>query len=110
MAEVAAIALTEDHLNHGTYELCAEGNLNRHGVAALMSGALRRTVKAAKLEISDAAPDPSGPGADEQATLKAMFQWYDAHGMLGNALTLRAILGREPRTLRAYLEEISPAS
>jgi len=38
---------------------------------------------------------------------------YDRHDLLGNALTLRAILGREPRTLRAYFEELAgtkPAS
>ncbi|AOX21556.1 hypothetical protein [Kozakia baliensis] len=28
------------------------------------------------------------------------------YGLLGNALTLRAILGREPRTLEAYFEEL----
>ncbi len=38
--------------------------------------------------------------------LHRMFGWYDKHGLRGNALTLRAILGREPRTLRAYLEEL----
>jgi hypothetical protein len=36
-----------------------------------------------------------------------MFDWYDRHSLLGNALTLRAILGREPRTLRAYFEELA---
>jgi hypothetical protein len=36
-----------------------------------------------------------------------MFDWYDQHSMLGNPLILRAILGREPRTLRAYFEELT---
>jgi hypothetical protein len=36
-----------------------------------------------------------------------MFDWYDHHGLMGNSLILRAILGREPRTLRDYLEELS---
>ncbi|RXH53699.1 hypothetical protein GRAN_0001 [Granulicella sibirica] len=36
-----------------------------------------------------------------------MFAWYDKHPLLGNATTLRAILKREPRTLRAYLEELN---
>lgn len=35
-----------------------------------------------------------------------MFAWYDHHGLLGNALTLRAILVRKPRTLRAYFQEL----
>jgi hypothetical protein len=36
-----------------------------------------------------------------------MFEHYDHNGLLGCALTLRAILGREPRTLRAYFEELA---
>jgi hypothetical protein len=36
-----------------------------------------------------------------------MFAHYDHHGLVGSSLTLRAILGREPRTLRAYFEELA---
>lgn len=36
VADMAAIALPEDRLAFGTFELCAEGNLSRRGVAALM--------------------------------------------------------------------------
>ncbi len=41
VAEVAAIALTEDRLLYGTFELCADGWLNRHEVAALIGGGAR---------------------------------------------------------------------
>ena len=38
--------------------------------------------------------------------MQRMFADYDQFGFPGgNALILRAILGREPRTLRAFLEE-----
>jgi hypothetical protein len=36
-----------------------------------------------------------------------MFGWYGYHALLGNALTLRAILDRDQRTLRTYFEEIA---
>ena len=36
-----------------------------------------------------------------------MFDWYDKQGLQGNALTLRAILGREPRALRAFFAELA---
>ena len=101
VAEVAAIAITEDRLVDGTFELCSEGHLNRHDVAALMSEVLGRRVKVEKLE---AKPDEN----DEQPTaMKPMFNWYNHHGLLGNALTLRTVLGREPRTLRAFLAELA---
>ncbi|MBV9969735.1 MAG: NmrA family NAD(P)-binding protein [Xanthobacteraceae bacterium] len=99
IAEVAVIALTEDRLLNGTFELCSNGWFNRHEVASLMSEALGRAVDAAKTN-----PATLGDGA---AAMRPMFDFYDRTGLLGNSLTLRAILGREPRTLRAYFDELA---
>jgi uncharacterized protein YbjT (DUF2867 family) len=101
VAEVAAIALTEDRLLYGTFELCAPGNLNRREVASLMSSVLGREIKAEKA-------DP-GLFRDASQPMKAMFAHYDQHGLLGNPLMLQTILGRKPRTLRAYFEELARA-
>jgi uncharacterized protein YbjT (DUF2867 family) len=95
VAEVAAIALTEDRLNYGTFELCAEGHLNGKDMAALMGEVLGKKIEAVQIHPSQ--PSPMQP----------MFDWYDRHGLVGNSLTLRSILGREPRSLRAYLEELA---
>jgi len=99
VAEAAAISLMEDRLLYGTFELCAEGWLNRHEVAAMVGEVLGRTIRPARI-------DPDGLGAAAQA-LRPMFDHYDRIGLRGNALTLRAILGRSPRTLRAYFEEMA---
>ena len=99
VAEVAAIALTQDRLLYGTFELCAEGWLNRHDVAALAGEVLGRTVRAERID-----PDSLG---DQAAAMRPMFEHYDQTGLRGSALTLRAILGREPRTLRAFFEEMN---
>ena len=101
VAETAAIALTEDRLLYGTFELCAEGWLNRHDVAALAGEVLGRTVRAERTD-PDTLGDPAGP-------MRPMFEHYDHTGLRGNALTLRAILGREPRMLRAFFEEMNKA-
>jgi len=101
VAEVAAIALTEDRLLHGTFELCAEGNLNRKEVALLLSTILGREITAARVD-PDRLGEPGNP-------MRPMFDHYDHHDLLGNAVTLRAILEREPRTLRAYFEELASA-
>jgi uncharacterized protein YbjT (DUF2867 family) len=106
VAEVAAIALTEDRLLYGTFELCADGWLNRHDVAAMMGEVLGRPVKAERVDSKMAAAS-AGPGAP---ALEKMFGWYDRRGLRGNVLTLRAILGREPRTLRAFFAELAAAS
>ena len=108
VAEAAAIALTGDRLLFGTFELCAEGHLNRRDVVALMSEALGRTIKADSLSPAKIAA--SGNAGSGQATpMQAMFKHYDHHGLLGKPLTLRAILGREPTTLRAYFAELAAA-
>ena len=101
VAEVAAIALTEDRLLYGTFELCSAGNLNRREVASLIGEILGREIKVERL-------DPEVLGKIPPA-VTAMFEHYDHHGLLGSPLTLRAILGREPRTLRAYFEELAAA-
>lgn len=102
VAEVAAIALTEDRLLDGTFELCAEGHLNRYDVAGLLGDILGRKVLAQKV-------DPASLG-EEAKPMRPMFEHYDRLGLLGNALTLRAILKREPRTLRAYFEELADST
>lgn len=99
VAEVAAIGLTEDRLLYGTYELCAEGWLDRQDVAALVGEVLGR-------EITPQRIDPDTLPADAQV-MRPMFDHYDLIGLRGNALTLAAILGREPRTLRAYFQELA---
>jgi uncharacterized protein YbjT (DUF2867 family) len=102
VAETAAIALTEDRLLYGTFELCAEGWLNRHDVAAVAGEVLGRTVRAERTD-----PDTLG---DQAGPMRPMFAHYDHTGLRGNALTLRAILGSEPRTLRAFFEELNETS
>ncbi len=104
VAEVAAIALTEDRLLYGTFELCSEVPRDRVEVARIISEVLRREVKA------DVAKPPVGDEAaqnPQQAAMKPMLQWYDKHGLMGNALTLQAILGRQPRTMKSYFEELA---
>lgn len=106
VAEVAAIALTEDRLLYGTYQLCSEGNLNRQEVAALMGEVLGRKIEAVRSR-PPASPSQNADSDKQISPMQLMFDWYDRHALVGNALTLRAILGREPRTLRTYFEELA---
>jgi uncharacterized protein YbjT (DUF2867 family) len=103
VAEAAAVALTEDRLLYGTFELCAEGWLNRKDVAAIIGEVLGRQIKAERIDPKMAAAN-AGPSAP---ALEKMFDWYDKRGLMGSAVTLRAILGREPRTLRTFFEALN---
>jgi uncharacterized protein YbjT (DUF2867 family) len=108
VAEVAAIALTEDRLAYGSFELCAEGMLTRREIAALAARALGRPVQAVQIGFDEWAEHAQLPlDAREKLMLAMIHEYIATHGMSGNPLTLRAILGREPRTMQQFVEELA---
>ncbi|HEV2504706.1 MAG TPA: NmrA family NAD(P)-binding protein [Mesorhizobium sp.] len=108
VAEVAAEALTGDRLAYGSFELAADGMHNRIEIAALMSALLGRAIEPVELSFEAWAAIAKPPfEGDALAQLARVFESYTEFGSAGNSLTLRAILGQEPRTLRQYFEELA---
>jgi uncharacterized protein YbjT (DUF2867 family) len=108
VAEAAALAMTGDTLSQGTFELSAPGMVNRVELAELMSRVLGRTVVAEEPSFADWAQQAHLPPGPVRDGLERMNADYDAHGFPGgNALVLRAVLGREPRTLPEYIAELA---
>jgi len=104
VAEVAAIGLTEDRLSYGTFELCAEGLPNREDIARVMSEVLGTQVAAAEPTFEDWAANANlHYDVRQTRSLRKMYDYYGKYGATGNSLTLRSILGREPRTLHQYV-------
>lgn len=108
IAEVAAIGMTESRLDDGTFELAAGGTVDTVAIAALFSAALGRPVEASESDPADVlARMPDGPLRDG---LRRMFSEYDRHGFHGgNPLVLEAVLGRPPRSLAAFVQELVSA-
>jgi uncharacterized protein YbjT (DUF2867 family) len=108
VAEVAALAFTTDTLDNGTFELCSPGMYNRGEMAALMSDALGLRIEAGEGPFdawADAERIPDGP---VRAGLKRMYADYNQHGFRGgNAVVLKCLLGREPRTLKEFFRELA---
>ena len=106
VAEAAAIALTSDKLDYGTFELCAPGMLDRVELTQIMSEVLGRTITPVEITFDEwvrQAHIPEGPFRDG---MERMFADYGQYGFPGgNALVLRTILGREPRTLKDFFKE-----
>jgi uncharacterized protein YbjT (DUF2867 family) len=104
VAEVIALALTSDRLSYGTFELCGPGMYSQTDIAALLGEILGRSVEAGEIPPTQWARSlPPGPLSEG---LAKMMDHYDHYGLPGgNALVLRAILGRDPRTLREYFSE-----
>ena len=106
VAEVAAIAMTGNELSYGTFELCAPGMQDSYETAAILTGVLGRMITAVQIPLDQFASQlPEGPFRDG---MTRMMVHYGRHGLPGgNAVTLRAILGREPRTLKEYFQELA---
>ena len=106
VAEVAAIAMTGNELSYGTFELCAPGMQDSYETAAILTEVLGRMITAVQIPLGQFASQlPEGPFRDG---MTRMMAHYDRHGLPGgNAVVLRAILGREPRTLKEYFQELA---
>lgn len=107
VAEVAAIALTEARLSYATIELCA-GMHSRAEIASMMGEELGRPVLAGEPTFAEWAANARLPYSDTQMELLAkVFGHYAHYGLGGNSLTLRAALGREPRSLRSFIRNLA---
>ena len=108
VAEVATIALTEDRLRNGTFDLCADGGYDRSDVVRIMAEVLDRPVAAERSDVEEwlaCRPMPDDDGYTKGSVVK-MYDYYDRHGLVGNPLILRTLLGREPRSLHQFLRDL----
>lgn len=73
----------------------------------MMSEAIGHSIEAGESpfdEWAQVAQIPSGL----RENLRVMYEDYDQYGFPGgNAIVLRAILGREPRSLQQYIQELA---
>ena len=104
VAEAAAVLLTEDGLDGGTFEAVGPQPLTAPRIAALLADRIGRPVRAV-----DAVPDgpvpPLGATPEQYAAhcLRRMFDHYRAQGFTGSPRVLEALLGRPARTFAEHL-------
>lgn len=108
VAEVAALAFTSETLDNGTFELCSPGMFNRVEIAALMSDALGLRIEAGETSFDVWADAEEIPEGTMRSGLKRMYADYNQYGFRGgNAVVLKSLLGREPRTLKEFFRELA---
>jgi uncharacterized protein YbjT (DUF2867 family) len=104
VAEVAALAMTCDQLSYGTFELSSPGRFDGVQTAALCSEIAGKRVTAVHTPASDYAqrlPEPN------RGAFLRMMAYYDRVGLpAGNSQVLATLLGREARTVQAFLREL----
>jgi uncharacterized protein YbjT (DUF2867 family) len=115
VANAAAIALTEDTLVRGTFELSV-GEYTGHEVAAQIGSVLGRSVRAEQAALDDYEPAQGPAMANPYARegFMRLRQYYDNHGFRGgNSLVLETILGHKPTDFSGFvakLQESRPKS
>jgi len=98
VADAAAVLLTEDGLDGGTFEAVGPERLTAPRIAELMGDWLGREVRAV-----DAVPDGPIPVDYAARCSRLMFDHYRAHGFTGSPRVLEALLGRPARTFAEHL-------
>jgi uncharacterized protein YbjT (DUF2867 family) len=100
VAEAAAVLLTEDGLDGGTFEAAGPEPLTAPAVAERIGAWLGREVRA-----EDAPPEGPVPPPERYAErcARLMFDHYRAHGFTGSPRVLEALLGRPATTLAEHL-------
>jgi len=100
VADAAAVLLTEDGLDGGTFEAVGPQPLTAPDLAAALGEHLGRDVRAVDTR----------PGTDDDYAgrcSRTMFDWYRRHGFTGSPRVLTALLGREPATFADHLAGLS---
>jgi uncharacterized protein YbjT (DUF2867 family) len=100
VAEAAAVLLTENGLDGGTFEAVGPGPLTAPRIAELLGEWLGRDVRAV-----DVPPDGPVPVQYAARCSRLMFDHYRAHGFIGSPRVLEGLLGRPPRTFAAHLRD-----
>lgn len=100
VADAAAVLLTEDGLDGGTFEAAGPEPLTAPRIAALLGAWLGREVCAV-----DSPPDGPVPVEYAARCSRLMFDHYRAHGFTGSPRVLEGLLGRPARTFAEHLRD-----
>ena len=107
VAEVAARAFTKEGLENGVFDLSAPGTVSRDDIGAMMSQSLGRKITTRNQPIDEwnAENMPEDPALRD--AFAGIDRFYTSYGFPGgNDLVLRTILGREPRSMKDYIDEL----
>lgn len=106
VAQAAARALTDPALRGGTYELAGPQPISQTEIAAILSQALGRTVRAEAVEPDEwrRGAEAAGMGGYQLEGLLQMFDYYRRHGFTGSGWLLPALLGRPATTFAQFIQ------
>jgi uncharacterized protein YbjT (DUF2867 family) len=102
VADAAAVLLTAEGLDGGTFEAVGPEPLTAPRIAELFAARLGRDVAAV-----DAVPDGPVPNEYAARCRRLMFDHYRVHGFTGTPRVLETLLGRPARTFAEHLASLT---
>ena len=100
LSEAVANVLLQDDHEFATYELAGANALSFQDMAAIASEVTKTTVKAIA-GTADEALAGRNLSAESKNEARAMYAFYDRHGLLGNGRVLGMLLGGHPRSFES---------
>jgi uncharacterized protein YbjT (DUF2867 family) len=101
VAAAAAVLLTEDGLDGGTFEAAGPEPLTAPRIAELIGERL-----GAEVVADDVIPGGEMPTSYAARCRRAMLDHYRAHGFIGSPRVLTDLIGRPPRTFAEHLADL----
>jgi NAD(P)H dehydrogenase (quinone) len=107
VAEVAASIITNPRHFGSTYELATDECFNQYELAEKLSLICKRKISFKEIDRDqwEQAMRKSGMTSFAIACLNKMFQYYETYGLTGNGMVLKALLGRKPNSVDAFIKE-----
>jgi NAD(P)H dehydrogenase (quinone) len=96
LSEAVANVLLQDDHEFATYELAGTNTLSFRDMAAIASEVTKTTVEAVA-GTADEALAGRNLSSEAKDEARAMYAFYDRHGLPGNGRVLGMLLGRKPR-------------
>jgi NAD(P)H dehydrogenase (quinone) len=108
LGEAIVKIIADESTSYGIYELVGTYPTSQTRVSEIFSSALNKEVKAIETDKNKWYEDAKQSGMPDYTrdTLYAMFSYYDRYGLYGSPKTLASLLGREPRSIEAFIKEI----
>lgn len=107
VAEIAASVITNSRHFGSTYELATDECYNQYELADKFSLAGKRKISYKEINRDqwEQAMRKSGMTGYAIDSLIKMFQYYETYGFTGNGMVLKALLGRKPNSVDAFIKE-----
>lgn len=105
VAAAAAVVLGEAGHSGATYQIVGTAPLSQNEVVAMVAAALKKQIRIEVEPVEDweTRNRLAGMPYYQRTTLAKMFRYYAQHGLIGNANTLRWLLGRPPRDFAQFV-------